>query len=349
MRHALALLALAACAHADDLVCWRITADPAAISAETAKKPLDTFGTNDWGMAVAGPGGVVGCVPVEDGGSTFVEVEPSAALTAFLVDIDETGLERASDAVEMKNAAGEQSLSFPEGSTVRFRMERFEPDKDSGADVKPSGARTIRPGEVHRDRLSFGKRDRTDFWALDLDAPSWVVAVVLPGESAFGVEWWEDGSTSSFDVRESAGGYVAYFEGRLGAGRRLLRLRARSNGADASYQLLFVTTPDKPARTESIADLLLDRARAGSDVWAFEEDEIAELLCRLDAPGVRERVVAALEDGVPEARRTALRVATQLRMDEAKARIGEMAASDPDWKTKGAAERALRDWDRKRR
>ena len=346
---ALALLALTLPVRAEDLVCWRISADPATISADTAKKRFDTFGSNDWGVAVVGPGGVAGCVPVEDGGSTYVEVPSSAALTAYLVDIDETELERASDAMDMKHAAGEQVLTFPEGSSVRFRMERFEPDKESGADARSDGARTIRPGEVHRDRVSFSKRDRTDFWAIDLDGPTWVVAVVLPGRNDLDVEWWEDGSTSGFDVRGSAGGYLAWFEGRLGDGKRLLRLRARPNGADRDYQILFVTSPEKPARNEWIADLLLDRARAGSDVWAFEEDEIVELLCRLDSPGVRERVVAALSDGVAEARRAALRVATQLRIEEAKARIGEMAASDPEWKTKGAAERALRDWDRKRR
>lgn len=71
---------------------------------------------------------------------------------------------------------------------------------------------------------------------------------------------------------------------------------------------------------------------------------------RFDTFGSNDWGVAVVApDGVAEARRAALRVAAQLRIEEAKARLGEMAASDPDWQTKGAAERALSDWDRKRR
>lgn len=349
MLRSLALLVVATLSFAEDSICWRITAEPAVVSAETAKKRFDTFGSNDWGVAIGGPEGVAGCVNVEDGGTIYVEVPPASSLSAWLVDIDETELERASDPVEMRHAGGEQSLTFPEGTSVCLHLERFEPDKESGADARPAGARAIRPAEVHRDRVSFAKRDRTDYWALDLDEPSWVSAVVLPGPDAFDVEWWEEDGASPFDVRDSAGSYLAWFDGRVAAGRRLLRIRARPNGADHEYQLLFVTSPDRPARNEWIADLLLERARAGSDVGAFEEDEIVELLCRLDTPAVRERLIDALASGVPEVRRVALRAAVHLRVDEARPRIGEMAASDPDWKTKGAAERALREWDRARR
>lgn len=349
MRTVLALALACSCAAlADDLVCWKITASPAKISDSTGKKRFDTFGGNDWGMVIEGPTGNLGCAPVEEnGGTVYIETAPDDALKAYLCDIDETEYERASDSVDIAQKAGEQSIAFPEGSSVTFRMEPFEPEKDSGPDAKPEGAHPIRPGEVARERVSFTKRDRTDFWVLDLPAESWVAGLVRP--AGLEIEWWNDGSPTGFDIRTKSGGYFAFFQGRLPAGKHLLRLRSTPNSASCDYQLLFVASPEGPSHQEQLAEFLFQRMAAGKEVWAFEEDEAVELLQALDTPAVRERVTKALSDKGEVARRVAVKAVGAFGMAEARARLEEIASSDPDWQTKGAAERLLKEWDRKKR
>lgn len=332
---------------AEDLVCWRITSAAPRISEATSKRPFDTFGAPDWGLCIRGASGEVAVVPLgENGGTAFVEVLPSDALSAHLVDIDPTGLERASDDLELALAAGERPLRFSEGSTVVLRIARFEPDQASGADARPAGARPLRAGVVAAESVSMVKADRTDHWALELSAESWVCGIMSPGQIQ--ADWLYDASTTPFGTAMNTHDRYTLFQGRLPKGKHVLRVRAQPTDREDVPYRLFIDTAPEPGKHDRIVRFLTDDARALPSWDYFDMDAAASVLATLDTKAVRSQVLSALGDSSAAVRFLGLRTVRKLRMTEYQSSIEQMAQADPNALARKEAGRILEEWRRRK-
>ena len=210
-------------------------------------------------------------------------------------------------------------LPTPDGEAVVFKCEaRFvDPERDSGLDRTPLGARNLPVRRVVSETVSVADGDSSDLWRFEARAPAHHLAVVLRRESEATI----DVSIHSPSMHEThlRGRLV---EGRhlrilptvspLRAGPALLRVRQLSGQQTTHYSLVVVRRDDTLGLVRTLFRLV---ARAESEQpyldtqdFAREVYEALALDAKLDREAVTLGVLAELGHRSRAGRRLALRL-----------------------------------------
>lgn len=335
--------ASAAAAEETPTVTYKVVADVPTISAEAAKKGRDWWGNPDWGLCLEGVVGNPSVIPIDEGGTGYIEVAKGATVTATIVEIDPFSYDKCTPTVALPLKTGEQKVRFGDESSVAVTLTPFDADAASGPDAQPAGAVLLKPAEAHRDHVDFVAQDRTDTCAFVLERTAWVDILVCYRSGVPAVEWLRDGVPTPFAGQGAAGEGHVRCSGRLEQGRQVLRLRAPAGSGPIDYDVIFVVSEQEGEKREVLVRFLLDRCGRGpaapGEVSAAET--LVAVIAALDAPPVRAALVAGLDHAQDGARAAAAAAVGALRVKEALPRLEKLAKDDPSEEVRTAATEAL--------
>lgn len=347
---AFTLLATADLARADEETrAYHIVAGIPEVSKTAQAKAGDFLSAPDWGILVEGPRGQLAVIPVEEGGQGYFEISARATPRIRLVDIDLTSHDLLTDPVDLPTACKDRRIEWPDGSAITVSVDAFDPEADSGADARPEGAETLTEGAAAQGEVDFAQGDRTDHWALAVDAPSPAFALVFHPEGPPAIGWRREERGGNFEtVGWATHGTVSVYHGHLEPGRNTLRFRAPPGASKLGYRVIVALDHHGELDTGALARTLIHWLASRESLPFAAGREEAHALREIDGPGARQAVSAALEDPSAGVREFAATAAGLLRIADAEPILQRMAQEDAERGVKRAAADALRALRRKK-
>jgi hypothetical protein len=243
----------------------------------------------------------------------------------------------ASEARELEVKPGDVDVAFDSGARVRVALAPVDVERDSGPDATPEGA-TVLPANAWGQGTVQLDGDRTDCWALVLDAPVRVAlyvhgrgleVVLLPGNAAPDTKTpWE-----------------------LPAGRHVVRVRAAQLGPQLPYALYAAT--GATTTDLELARLALAFDDSCSPVRRLDATQVKEILSSTTPGDARLAFARArLDDQRPPARRLACQALALWKDRDSAERLNRIGVLDPDANVRLAARTAseeLARWTKRRK